>query len=123
MATPATTSTPAPTLTTVSWLRSFMDKCKLEKNGSNFNDWDGQLRLAAEGDNKLKFLTEPSPPTPHVRSTPAQREAYETYQKESAGLKNVLIFSMESDLQRSAIKDDQCVCDLYQAREHVLTSS
>jgi len=67
--------------------------------------WLGwQLRLAAEGDNKLKYLTEPPPPNPPTRSTPAQREAYETYQKESAGLKNVLIFSMESDLQRSAIK-------------------
>ena len=81
-----------------------MDKCKLEKNGSNFEDWNGQLRLAAEGDNKLKYLIEASPPTPHERSTNAQRQAYETYRKESANIKNVLIFSMEADLQRSAIK-------------------
>ncbi|XP_074305659.1 uncharacterized protein LOC141640880 [Silene latifolia] len=97
-------SSSAPPLTTVSWLRSFMDRCKLEKNGSNFADWDGQLRLATEGDDKLRFLTKPSPPTPNARSSNVIREAYEAYQKESAAIKNVLIFSMEADLQRSAIK-------------------
>jgi len=81
-----------------------MDRCKLEKNGSNFSDWNAQLRLAAEGDDKLRYLTEESPPEPSTRSTPATRQAYETYHKESAAIKNVLIFSMEADLQRSAIK-------------------
>ncbi|XP_074305696.1 uncharacterized protein LOC141640916 [Silene latifolia] len=99
----AFTSSSAPPLSTVSWLRSFMDCCKLEKNGSNFTDWDTQLHLAAEGDDKLKYLTEASPATPITRSTPAVREAFETYQKESATVKNVLIFSMEPDLQRSAM--------------------
>ncbi|XP_074283294.1 uncharacterized protein LOC141607844 [Silene latifolia] len=100
----ATSSSSAPPLTTVSWLRSFMDRCKLEKNGSNFNDWDAQLRLAAEGDDKLQYLTAAPLATPNARSSTSAREAYETYQKESAAVKNVLIFSMEPDLQRSAIK-------------------
>ncbi|XP_074297608.1 uncharacterized protein LOC141628350 [Silene latifolia] len=100
----ASTSSSAPSLTTVSWLRSFMERFKLEKNCSNFTDWEAQLRLAAEGDDKLKYLTEASPVTPIARSTPAVREAFETYQKESAAVKNVLIFSMEPNLQRSAIK-------------------
>ncbi|XP_074318564.1 uncharacterized protein LOC141655378 [Silene latifolia] len=99
-----TPSSSLPPFTTVSWLRVFMDRCKLKKNGSNFCDWDGKLRLAAEGDDKLRFLTEPSPPTPNDRSSNAVREAYEAYQKESAAIKNVLIFSMEDDIQRSAIK-------------------
>ncbi|XP_074304747.1 uncharacterized protein LOC141639542 [Silene latifolia] len=98
----ATSSSSAPPLTTVSWLRSFMDRCKLEKNGSNFNDWDAQLRLAAEGDDKLQYLTAAPPATPNARSTTASREAYEPYQKESAPVKNVLIFSTEPDLQRTA---------------------
>ncbi|XP_074305723.1 uncharacterized protein LOC141640943 [Silene latifolia] len=100
----ASTNSSAPPLTTVSWLRSFMDHCKLEKNGSNFTDLDAQLRLAAKGDDKLKYLTEASPATPIARSTPAVREAFETYQKESAAVKNVFIFCMEPNLQRSAIK-------------------
>ena len=98
------TSSTGPTITHVSWLRPFMDKCKLEKNGSNFTDWEGQLRLAADGDHKLKYLIEPPPPNPGARSPNTVREAYEAYHKESAGIKNVLIFSMEPDLQRSAIK-------------------
>ncbi|XP_074298724.1 uncharacterized protein LOC141629649 [Silene latifolia] len=81
-----------------------MDRCKLEKNSSNFADWDAQLRLATKGDDKLKYLTEASPATPIARSTPPVREANETCQKESAAVKNVLIFSMEPDLQMSAIK-------------------
>ncbi|XP_074278604.1 uncharacterized protein LOC141602196 [Silene latifolia] len=100
----ASSSSSAPPLTTVSWLRSFMDRCELEKNGSNFIDWDVQLRLAAEGDDKLKYLTKAHPATPNARSTTAVREAFETYQIESAAVKNVLIFSMEPDLERSAIK-------------------
>ncbi|XP_074290584.1 uncharacterized protein LOC141617301 [Silene latifolia] len=100
----ASTTSSAPPLTTVSWLRSFMDRCKLEKNGSNFTDWDAQLRLAAEGDDKLKYLTEAPPATPNSMSTTEVREPFETYQKEFAAVKNVLIFSMEPDLQRSAIK-------------------
>ncbi|XP_074303991.1 uncharacterized protein LOC141638476 [Silene latifolia] len=99
-----TPSSSAPPLTTVSWIRSFMDRCKLKKNGSNFADWDEQLRLAAKGDEKLRFLTKPSPPTPNARLSNAVREAYEDYQKETAAIKNVLIFSMQADLQRSAIK-------------------
>ncbi|XP_074300265.1 uncharacterized protein LOC141631502 [Silene latifolia] len=98
-----TPSSSAPPLTTFSWLRSFMDRCKLEKNGSNFADWDRQLHLAAEGDDKLRLLTKRSPLTPNASSSNAVREAYEAYQKESAAIKNVLIFSMEADLQRSAI--------------------
>ncbi|XP_074313941.1 uncharacterized protein LOC141649144 [Silene latifolia] len=81
-----------------------MDRCKLEKNGSNFNDWDAQLRLAAEGDDKLQYLTAAPPATLNARSSTAARETYETYQKQSAAVKNIMIFSMESDLERSAIK-------------------
>ncbi|XP_074266985.1 uncharacterized protein LOC141590283 [Silene latifolia] len=106
MATPnASASTSSTPLTNVSWLRSFMDRCKLEKNGSNFADWDAQLRLAAQGDDKLRYLTEASPTEPpNTRSTPAARQAYEDYQRETAAMKNVLIFAMEAELQRSAIK-------------------
>ncbi|XP_074278833.1 uncharacterized protein LOC141602454 [Silene latifolia] len=99
----ASASTSSTPLSNVSWLRSFMDRCKLEKNGSNFADWDAQLRLAAQGDDKLRYLTEASPTEPpNTRST--ARQAYEDYQKESAAMKNVLIFAMEAELQRSAIK-------------------
>ncbi|XP_074276416.1 uncharacterized protein LOC141600113 [Silene latifolia] len=101
MATPTPNATP---LATSSWLRSFMDRCKLEKNGSNFSEWDAQLKLAAEGDDKLRYLTEASPLEPSTRSTAATREAYEAYQKESAAMKNVLIFAMEAELQRRAFK-------------------
>ncbi|XP_074291699.1 uncharacterized protein LOC141618484 [Silene latifolia] len=100
----ASSSSSEPPLTTVYWLRSFMDRCKLEKNGLNFTDLDAQLRLAVEGDDKLKYHTEAPPATPNARSTTAVREVFETYQKESIAVKNVFIFSMEPDLQRSAIK-------------------
>ncbi|XP_074274207.1 uncharacterized protein LOC141598293 [Silene latifolia] len=105
MATPITSaSTSSASLTIVSWLRSFMDRCKLEKNGSNFADWDAQHRLAAQGDDKLRYLTKAAPTEITTRSTPAARQTYEVYQKESAEMKNVLIFAMEAELQRSAIK-------------------
>ena len=60
-----------------SWLRSFMEKVSLKDDGSNFFDWEANLRNAAQADGKLKFLTEPNPLEPGARATPAQRASYE----------------------------------------------
>ncbi|XP_074293215.1 uncharacterized protein LOC141620176 [Silene latifolia] len=86
-----------------SWLRSFMDKYTLKSNGSNFKDWEEQLRLAAVGDGKLRYLVEPPIATPTTRTSTAARDAYEEYQRESLIFKNVLIFAMEPSLQKQCI--------------------
>ncbi|XP_074286170.1 uncharacterized protein LOC141611516 [Silene latifolia] len=87
-----------------SWLRSFMDKYVLSADGSNFKDWEEQLRLAAAGDGKLRYLVDPSPPSPNTRATADVRDAFSNYQKESAAVKNVLFFSMHPALQRQCVK-------------------
>ncbi|XP_074277852.1 uncharacterized protein LOC141601463 [Silene latifolia] len=92
------------TISKDSWLRSFMDKYTLKANGINFKDWEEQLCIAVEGNGKLRYLVEPPIAIPTTRTSTAAREAYEEYQRESLVIKNVLIFAMESSLQKQCIK-------------------
>ena len=101
----ASSSTSAP-LSKDSWLRSFMEKVCLKDDGSNFVEWEANLRNAAQADGKLKFLTEPNPLEPGARATAAQRASYEEHMREACAVKNVLIFAMQSGLQRRFITLD-----------------
>ena len=76
---------------------------RLDKDGANFTVWEANLRNSATADGKLKYLTEPMPQEPGARATAAQRASYEEYKRESFGVKNVLIFTMDDDLQRRFI--------------------
>ena len=98
--------TTSATLSKDSWLRSFMEKVSLKDDGSNFVDWEANLRNVAQADGKLKFLTEPNPLEPGARATPAQRASYEEHMKEAYAVKNVLIFAMQEGLKRRFIKSD-----------------
>jgi len=98
---------PSATLGRESWLRSFMDhmnqSTRLKNDGSNFADWEAALRNAAIADGKLKYLTEPIPPNPGPNARANESLAYSDYIMEAGALKNVLIFAMETNLQRRFI--------------------
>ena len=70
---------------------------------SNFNDWDAGLRNAAIADGKLRYLVDPPPPEPTARATTVVRSSYDEYMKESCAVKNVLIYSIHTNLQRRLI--------------------
>ena len=86
-----------------SWLRQFMDKCCLKNDGSNFSNWEANLRNAATADGKLRYLTEVPPAEPTARSTAAARTAYDEFLREAGSMKNVLIWTMEANLQKRFI--------------------
>ena len=106
--TPTQYSGPATTLNKESWLHNFMDhvsynqNSRLKNDGSNFTDWEAALRNAAVADGKLKYLVEPIPAEPSAR-TGALRTAYDEFVREPGAIKNVLIYAMESNLQRRFI--------------------
>ena len=86
-----------------SWLRTFMDKNFLKEDGSNFHEWESNLRLAVEADGKQEFIFQPPPTPPDLHSNGNVVEAFKAYKQESLGIKNVLIFSMAPSLQRRFI--------------------
>ena len=83
-----------------SWLRSFMDKFCLKEDGTNFADWEMNLRLAVQGDGKERFLTTPVPNVPALNANQNTRNSYYEFLREAGSLKNVLIFTMAPALQR-----------------------
>jgi len=99
------TSTPSMSapLSRDSWLRAFMDRVSLRDDGSNFVDWDAQLRSAAISDGKLRYLVDPPPAEPGARATAAARTSFDEYERESNAIKNVLIYSIAPSLQRRLI--------------------
>ena len=80
-----------------------MDRVSLKDDGSNFVDWDAQLRSAAISDGKLRYLVDPPPSEPGARATAAARTSFDEYERESNAIKNVLIYSIAPSLQRRLI--------------------
>ena len=101
----SSTTTPPPSapLSKEAWLRAFMDRVSLKEDGSNFIDWEAGLRSAAISDGKLRYLVDPPPPKPTSTSTDTVRTAYDEYERESCTLRNVLLYSMGSSLQRRLV--------------------
>ncbi|XP_074305483.1 uncharacterized protein LOC141640677 [Silene latifolia] len=86
-----------------SWLRSVMDKCTLKDDGSNFIEWESNIKSAALSDNVLAYLTDAPPIEPGPRASSAMRTAYDDYMRKSNDIKNVLIWSMSPSLKLSCI--------------------
>ncbi|XP_074311405.1 uncharacterized protein LOC141647197 [Silene latifolia] len=100
----ATSSTPSTTsLGKDSWLRSVMDKCILKDDGSNFLEWESNIKSAALSDNVLTYLTDAPPIEPGARASSAVRTAYDDYVRMLNDIKNVLIWSISPKLKPSCI--------------------
>ena len=54
--------------TNTSWLRTFMDKNFLKDDGSNFHEWESNLRLAVEADGKQEYIYQTPPPPPDLHT-------------------------------------------------------
>ncbi|XP_074266370.1 uncharacterized protein LOC141589437 [Silene latifolia] len=100
----ATSSTPSTTsLGKDSWLRSVMDKYILKDDGSNFLEWESNIKSAALSDNVLTYLTDAPPIEPGARASSAVRTAYDDYVRMLNDIKNVLIWSISPKLKPSCI--------------------
>ncbi|XP_074277894.1 uncharacterized protein LOC141601505 [Silene latifolia] len=100
----ATSSTPSTTsLGKDSWLRSVMDKCILKDDGSNFLEWESNIKSAALSDNVLTYLTDAPPIEPGARASSAVRTAHDDYVRMLNDIKNVLIWSISPNLKLSCI--------------------
>ena len=76
---------------------------RLKNDGSNFADWEAALRNAAIADGKLDYLTKPIPPFPGPNAGANELLAHGDFIMEAGAIKNVLIFAMETNLQRRFI--------------------
>ena len=69
---------------------AFMKCNSLKEDGSNFDEWERNLRLAVEADRKEKYIFMPPPPTPSARAPLEELKAYRKYNYTSESMKNVL---------------------------------
>ena len=85
-----------------SWTTS-INPSRLKSDGSNFGDWEAAVRNAAVADGKLIYLIEPLPPKPTPNAGANELLKYSDFVMEAGAVKNVLIFAMETPLQRRFI--------------------
>ena len=79
-------------------------KCNfLNEDGSNFDEWERNLRLAVEADRKEKYIFMPPPPNPSARAPLEELNAYRDYNYVSESMKNVLYYTMDFALQHHFI--------------------
>ena len=91
-------SAPSELLIKETCFQTFMNNLFLKEDGSNFLDWEANVRNAAMVDGKLRYLVDPPPPKPTSREALAVRFSYDEYQKESCVIKNVLTNTMAPSL-------------------------
>ena len=82
-------------------LQLVLEKDKL--NGTNFLDWNRNLRIAVMQERKLYVLDEPIHKEPTVNAPRAQRDTYIKHQNDSVDVKGLMLATMESELQKQMV--------------------
>ena len=83
-------------------LRSILEKEKL--NGTNFLDWERNLRIVLKHEKKEHVIDQPLPPRPDAGSTRSVRDAHEKHLNDSLEVGCVMLSTMEPGLQKQMIK-------------------
>ena len=79
-------------------LRSILEKDKL--NGTNFLDWERNLRIVLRHERKEYILDQPIPVEPAATTPRAQKDAYSKHRSDSTDVTCIMLGCMKSELQK-----------------------
>ena len=83
-------------------LRSILKKDKF--NGTNFLDWNKNLRIVLRHERKEYILDQPIPEEPAANASRAQKDAYNKHLNDSVDVTCLMLGCMESELQKQLIE-------------------
>ncbi|VFQ82075.1 unnamed protein product [Cuscuta campestris] len=100
-------------------LRYVLEKEKL--SGTNFLDWEMNLKIVLECEKKLYVLTSEPPKAPEANVCAAEITSYKKYEDDARDVKCIIMASMTAELQRLHADMEvrpmiQCLRDLYQGQ-------
>ncbi|CAH9124100.1 unnamed protein product, partial [Cuscuta epithymum] len=79
-------------------LRSILEKEKL--NGTNYMDWDRNLRIVLKQERKEYVLDQPIPAEPAANAARVIRDAYERHVRDEVDVTCLMLTIMEANLQK-----------------------
>ena len=87
-------------------IRSILEKCPLESDGSNFLDWELKLQLIIRQEDLANVL-EDNAPVLSANTSDEERTVSEKYRKDELSVQGLMLASMATDLTRKFINKRQ----------------
>ena len=80
-------------------IRSIIEKCPLEKDGSNFMEWELKICLILRQED-LSYMLEKDNPTQGDNATQEEKTAKEKFRKDEVVVQGIILRSMASKLRK-----------------------